>query len=497
MVANYFLAVDKTSVRACVTPSTIPCAVRLCLLSTDTMPGKMTKYWMCTTTDNTVKPVVNDKVVYYQAQPENVTHWHQHIYAEFAERVGMRECMDALGMKKTSKGSKVGYSYRAEPRRGTKAQAQMYCASKWFCGTCHVGDAKELQQDGKFGDVEYDAECDTKCRIANGPWKDHSECPGYKLKGKIGEVQILGTPVEEGRGGKREGSICDQREQVLATIKAGKPRQYVLETYGAYCQQFMNYVNQQFTLAAPVRRWMPHVYWLHGDAGCDKSRMARAVLAKSCYCKPPDSKWFDGYDGQEVLILNDLRKSTFTFSYLLDLLDRYEFRVEVKNGYAPMLAKVIVVTCSKSHAELWAELGGTTNENLGQLTRRIKHEMDVGNATDNDKKRMVERMRMSILTLRDECNWDVEDKYGEWDGEEQAPAISDPNRLKEADESATTTAHRCKRPKLFGEGMSSTEMGNEDGHVPPRAKWPSNVVYEFGEEQQDEEDYKSAASSSQ
>ena len=100
--------------------------------------------------------------------------------------------------------------------------------------------------------------------------------------------------------------------------------------------------------------------------------MARAALAKSCERKPPDSKWFDGYDGQEVLILNDLRKSTFTFSYLLDLLDRYEFRVEVKNGYAPMLAKVIVVTCSKSHAELWAELGGTTNENLGQLTRRFR-----------------------------------------------------------------------------------------------------------------------------
>ena len=162
---------------------------------------------------------------------------------------------------------------------------------------------------------------------------------------------------------------------------------------------------------------MPDVYWLWGDAGADKSRMARAVLATNTYCKPPDSKWFDGYDGQEVLILNELRKSTFTYSYLLDMLDRYEFRVEVKGGDVPLLAKVIIITCSKAHATLWAELGGTANENLQQLTRRIRQEMHVSSASLSDKKRMVDTMRQSVLRLRDKSNHDAEDVYGQWDGE--------------------------------------------------------------------------------
>ena len=80
----------------------------------------------------------------------------------------------------------------------------------------------------------------------------------------------------------------------------------------------------------PQRKWMPRVFWLWGEAGVNKSRMAHAVLKGGTYFKPPDTKWFDGYDGGDVLVLNDVRKTPFTFSYLLDLLDRYDFQVEVK-----------------------------------------------------------------------------------------------------------------------------------------------------------------------
>ena len=149
---------------------------------------------------------------------------------------------------------------------------------------------------------------------------------------------------------------------------------------------------------------MPRVYWLWGEAGANKSRMAHAVLTSGTYFKPPDSRWFDGYDGHDVLVLNDLRNSTFTFSYLLDLLDRYDFQVEVKGGYTPMLAKVIVITCSKSHADLWAELGGTHNENLKQLTRRIYKELHVTHDNVAEQKTVVTSMRQSLLDMRDPAN---------------------------------------------------------------------------------------------
>ena len=161
---------------------------------------------------------------------------------------------------------------------------------------------------------------------------------------------------------------------------------------------------------------MPRVFWLHGPGGVNKSRLAHLVCKGSVYFKPPDSKWFNGYNGEDVVVLNDLRKSTFTFSYLLDLLDRYDFQVEVKGGYDTMLAKVFMITCSKPHDALWAELHGTANENMFQLSRRIHEEFAVTATNLNEPKGLLCRLRQSLVHLRDEKNWDKEEVFDEWDG---------------------------------------------------------------------------------
>ena len=74
-----------------------------------------------------------------------------------------------------------------------------------------------------------------------------------------------------------------------------------------------------------------------------------------------------------------------------------------------MLAKVIVITCSKSHADLWADLGGTYNENLEQLTRRIYKELHVTHDNLAEQKAAVTSMRQSVVDMRDPANWDSED----------------------------------------------------------------------------------------
>ena len=149
----------------------------------------------------------------------------------------------------------------------------------------------------------------------------------------------------------------------MEDAKAGVSIMQIRRVHADAYTRFHGGVDKVVQAHRPQRKWMPRVYWLWGEAGANKSRMAHAVLKGDTFFKPPDTRWFDGYDGNDVLVLNDLRKNTFTFSYLLDLLDRYDFQVEVKGGYVSMLAKVIVITCSKSHAGLWAELGGTFNEN--------------------------------------------------------------------------------------------------------------------------------------
>jgi len=49
----------------------------------------------------------------------------------------------------------------------------------------------------------------------------------------------------------------------------------------------------------------PVFMWLHGDTGTGKSHLARR-LYPDAYFKPAATKWWDGYNGEETVIIDDL-----------------------------------------------------------------------------------------------------------------------------------------------------------------------------------------------
>lgn len=111
------------------------------------------------------------------------------------------------------------------------------------------------------------------------------------------------------------------------------------------------------------------VYWLYGKTGLGKSRTAWKAFPEAYSC--PKSKWWDGYAGQKVVILDDLRSTTFPFDFLLNLLDRYPLQVEFKGGVVEMVTKIFVITCPKLPATLFSM--ATLREDLEQLNRRVTH----------------------------------------------------------------------------------------------------------------------------
>jgi len=113
---------------------------------------------------------------------------------------------------------------------------------------------------------------------------------------------------------------------------------------------------------------MEHEWW-YGAAGTGKSRKAREENP-GAYIKDPKNAWWDGYNGEEVVIIDDFDK--FQVKQSGDMkrwLDRYVFKAEVKGGYiGDIRPKKIIITSNYHPKEIWEE----TDITLSTIMRRVK-----------------------------------------------------------------------------------------------------------------------------
>lgn len=125
----------------------------------------------------------------------------------------------------------------------------------------------------------------------------------------------------------------------------------------------------QAMASALVRRrdFKTQVLWYWGPTGTGKSKTA-FELYPHAYFKSGGSRWWDGYEGEECVIVDDYRRDLCTFSELLRLFDRYPYRVEFKGGSREFTSRCIIITTPKPPRETWE---GRTDEDIAQLLRRI------------------------------------------------------------------------------------------------------------------------------
>lgn len=114
-----------------------------------------------------------------------------------------------------------------------------------------------------------------------------------------------------------------------------------------------------------VAKEAPQVYWYWGATGTGKTRAAYEASVNP-WMSGVDLKWFDGYNGEEDVIIDDFRKDFCTFHFLLRLLDRYPLRVNIKGGTVQWVPKRIFITCPLPPRAVY-----DTREDIEQLMRRI------------------------------------------------------------------------------------------------------------------------------
>ena len=113
--------------------------------------------------------------------------------------------------------------------------------------------------------------------------------------------------------------------------------------------------------------------WIHGVTGCGKSSLVRKI-PQDFYSKPM-SKWWDGYDGEEVVVLDDFAPEHGKFlGYFLKIwADHYVFNAEVKGGMLKIRPKHVVITSQYTLATCFEE-----PETCAALARRFT-EWDMSN----------------------------------------------------------------------------------------------------------------------
>lgn len=131
-----------------------------------------------------------------------------------------------------------------------------------------------------------------------------------------------------------------------------------------YYKGFEKYISLQ----QQHRTTMPNVIWITGNSGTGKTRFVFDNHDK-IYIKNPNNKWWDGYEQQEVILIDDFRTWSEGIDDLLRLLDRYPYTGETKGSSVKINSPYIYITSILSPSDCY--IGSHQKDGKEQLLRRI------------------------------------------------------------------------------------------------------------------------------
>lgn len=137
----------------------------------------------------------------------------------------------------------------------------------------------------------------------------------------------------------------------------------------------------------------PVIHWYYGETGTGKTKQVydkfEDIYAVQSY------KWWDGYNQNETILIDDMRRDFCKFNKLLQLLDRYPHKVEMKGGMIEIHSPFIVITCPFHPQFLYQ------GEDIQQLLRRITHiQYFSNNGLTDDQLADIVRIESDELTKK-------------------------------------------------------------------------------------------------
>lgn len=111
---------------------------------------------------------------------------------------------------------------------------------------------------------------------------------------------------------------------------------------------------------------VPEVVLLYGSTGAGKSHRAQEMYPNAFWLS--DGKWWDGYEDQEEVVIDDFY-GWIPYHQLLRILDKYPYSVQVKQGTRKLQATKFVIT-SNNTPDKWYDYGKIKGD-VETINRRI------------------------------------------------------------------------------------------------------------------------------
>jgi len=161
-------------------------------------------------------------------------------------------------------------------------------------------------------------------------------------------------------------------------IDAGKDLDFVMDHHFGLFLKYPSGIKETISRKKRSRDFMTEVYIFHGVTRTGKSLSAHQLALVMTDGNADDiyyqegGKWWDGYTGQQVVIVEDFAGS-WSYEQWKRICDRYPVTVERKGGMMKFVSRAIIFTSNIHWMDWWKDLSPSRSAEIQERCHNITY----------------------------------------------------------------------------------------------------------------------------